>query len=43
MPQAAGKPGNLVHPALVFNPHAQFEQLRATSKYEAMKNYSKKT
>lgn len=25
------------HPTLVFNPHAQFEQLRASSKYEAMK------
>lgn len=31
-----------IHPTLVFNPHAQFEQLRASSKYEAMKNTVRK-
>jgi FPC/CPF motif-containing protein YcgG len=30
------------YPALVFNPHAQFEQLRATTKYEVMKNTVRK-
>ena len=31
-----------IHPTLVFNPHAQFEQLRASSKYDAMKNTVRK-
>ena len=31
-----------IHPTLVFNPHAQFEQLRASLKYEAMKNTVRK-
>jgi len=31
-----------MHPTLVFNPHAQFEQLRASSKYEAMKSTVRK-
>ena len=30
------------YPALVFNPHAQFEQLRSTTKYEVMKNTVRK-
>lgn len=30
------------YPALVFNPHAQFEQLRATTKYNRMKNAVRK-
>jgi len=30
------------HSTLVFNPHAQFEQLRASSKYDAMKNTVRK-
>ncbi len=30
------------YPALVFNPHAQFEQLRSTTKYEVMKNKVRK-
>ena len=30
------------YPALVFNPHAQFEQLRASTKFEAMKNTVRK-
>ena len=30
------------YPALVFNPHAQFEKLRATTKYEVMKNTVRK-
>ncbi|MEJ7736448.1 MAG: guanitoxin biosynthesis heme-dependent pre-guanitoxin N-hydroxylase GntA [Chitinophagaceae bacterium] len=29
-------------PALVFNPHAQFEQLRETNRYEKMKNIVRK-
>jgi FPC/CPF motif-containing protein YcgG len=31
-----------MHPTLVFNPHEQFEQLRASSKYDAMKNTVRK-
>ena len=31
-----------IHPTLVFNPHAQFEQLRASSKYDAMKSTVRK-
>jgi len=31
-----------MHPTLVFNPHAQFEQLRASSKFDAMKNTIRK-
>jgi len=31
-----------IYPTLVFNPHAQFEQLRASSKYEAMKSTVRK-
>ena len=31
-----------IHPTLVFNPHVQFEQLRSSSKYEAMKNTVRK-
>lgn len=31
-----------VYPALVFNPHAQFEQLRASTKFDAMKNAVRK-
>ena len=30
------------YPALVFNPHAQFEQLRSTTKYEVMKTTVRK-
>jgi uncharacterized protein len=30
------------HPTLVFNPHEQFEQLRASSKYDAMKSTVRK-
>lgn len=30
------------YPTLVFNPHAQFEQLRQTGKYEIMKNVVRK-
>ena len=30
------------YPALVFNPHAQFEKLRSTAKYEVMKNTVRK-
>lgn len=30
------------YPTLVFNPHAQFEQLRETTKYEVMKNVVRK-
>ena len=30
------------YPTLVFNPHAQFEELRETSKYEIMKNVVRK-
>lgn len=30
------------YPALVFNPHAQFEKLRSTTKYEVMKNTVRK-
>ena len=30
------------YPALVFNPHAQFEQLRKTNKYEMMKDVVRK-
>jgi FPC/CPF motif-containing protein YcgG len=30
------------HPTLVFNPHAQFEQLRASSKYDVMKSTVRK-
>lgn len=30
------------YPALVFNPHAQFEELRQTTKYEVMKNVVRK-
>ncbi len=31
-----------IYPTLVFNPHAQFEQLRASSKYDAMKSTVRK-
>jgi FPC/CPF motif-containing protein YcgG len=31
-----------IHPTLVFNPHAQFEQLRTSSKYDVMKNTVRK-
>jgi FPC/CPF motif-containing protein YcgG len=30
------------YPSLVFNPHAQFEQLRKTSRYQTMKNVVRK-
>ena len=30
------------YPALVFNPHAQFEELRGSGKYEMMKNVVRK-
>ena len=31
-----------IHPTMVFNPHTQFEKLRASSKYEAMKSTVRK-
>ncbi len=31
-----------IHPTLVFNPHEQFEQLRASSKYDTMKSTVRK-
>ena len=30
------------YPTLVFNPHQQFEELRATAKYDMMKNVVRK-
>jgi FPC/CPF motif-containing protein YcgG len=40
---ASSRPSRrFTYPALVFNPHAQFEALRETTKYEVMKNVVRK-
>ena len=41
-PRSSRQARQFNYPALVFNPHAQFEQLRATTKYEVMKNTVRK-
>ncbi len=41
-PASSRKARQFKYPALVFNPHAQFEQLRETAKYEVMKNTVRK-
>ncbi len=40
---ASSRPGRkFKYPALAFNPHAQFEELRQTNRYEKMKNIVRK-
>jgi hypothetical protein len=41
-PLSSRKARRFKYPALVFNPHHQFEELRQTSKYEAMKQVVRK-
>ena len=41
-PASSRQARRFIHPTLVFNPHVQFEQLRASSKYDAMKNTVRK-
>ncbi|MDB5222450.1 MAG: hypothetical protein JWN83_1117 [Chitinophagaceae bacterium] len=41
-PASSREARKFMYPTLVFNPHSQFEQLRATTKYEAMKNAVRK-
>jgi FPC/CPF motif-containing protein YcgG len=40
--ESSRKARRFIYPTLVFNPHEQFEQLRASSKYDAMKNTVRK-
>lgn len=41
-PQSSRRSRQFHYPALVFNPHAQFEQLRSTEQYERMKKTVRK-
>jgi FPC/CPF motif-containing protein YcgG len=41
-PESSRQARRFIHPTLVFNPHAQFEKLRASSKYDAMKSTVRK-
>ncbi len=41
-PASSRQARRFMYPTLVFNPHAQFEQLRESSKYETMKNVVRK-
>lgn len=41
-PASAREARRFAYPAIVFNPHAQFEQLRSAGQYEKMKNIIRK-
>jgi len=41
-PASSRQARRFAYPALVFNPHEQFEELRATTKYDVMKNVVRK-